>query len=86
LVPWAESGMRTFVRFLAPRGVIGADHQDAGQLAWAPAAGWSDHGVHARDLCSHSRQVVQQLQRTLARRLRRQPMQAPKPATRAMSC
>ena len=49
LVPWAESGIRIFLARVALRLEIGADQQDAGELAVGSGRGLQGDGVHAGD-------------------------------------
>ena len=49
LVPWAESGIRIFLRGLPLRLEIGADEQDAGEFAVSAGGGLQGDGVHAGD-------------------------------------
>ena len=65
-VPWAESGTSTSVRSsVAARAVVGADHQDPGQLAVGAGGRLERHRVHAADLDEDLLQLPQQLQRAL---------------------
>ena len=64
---------------LAARGVIGPDHQHAGELALRARRRLQRDGVHAGDLAEHARQVVHQLEgalRVFRPRQRVQPREA----------
>jgi hypothetical protein len=49
--------------------VVGADHQDAGQLAVRAGSGLQAHGAHAADLDEHLLELPQELERALGNRV-----------------
>ena len=59
---------------LAARLVIGADHEDARELALGAGRGLERDGVHPGDLGEVPRQLVHELERTLRQGLGRQRM------------
>ena len=79
LVPCDESGTRTSVRSWSPRdAVVGADHQDAGQLAVGAGGRLERDRGHAADLGQHRLELAQQLERALGERVGRQRVRAPR--------
>ena len=65
-VPWLLSGTSTSSRSMSPAvAVVGADHQDAGQLALRPGRRLEGHRAHPGDLGERSLQLPEQLERPL---------------------
>ena len=68
---------------LAARAVVGADHEDPGELALGAGRGMERHGVHAADLDQRLLELPQQLQRPLGGGVGGQRVQRAKPGIRA---
>ena len=66
-MPWAVSGMSTFLRGLPCADVVGADHHQAAELAVRAGGRREGGGVHAGDLGERPLQLVHELERALAR-------------------
>ena len=77
LVPCDESGTSTSVALVvAARAVVGADHQDPGQLAVGAGRRLERDRVHAADLGQHRLELEQELERALGDRVGRHRVQA----------